>query len=282
MTKKNLVQRPLVFAGFILFGLLVLGWILSTAVPFGKMLFTPNVLHFNVAVILIGLTVGALLPFVIGYVIGDGSVKSKNKVSHSFNGVLFGLLAYWIMTTLSLWVAIPSDSFSSVRWQILIVNLIPAAGVAIITAALATSHILSRYSKHDVDEYKPFIVAFVGFTLLMPVWTCIENIISGAFYWQSFVPLASIVIIGAISYITSARTKLAQLGRVFWSTVSISILHLALYAFLGVIHWVFNYAFPASSASYQTTGSVIGWALGLGLWLVYWQAQVRTLTITKK
>lgn len=113
-------------AGCVLFVLFVVGIFFSTTLPLGKVLFSPHPRHFNVALFMIALTVGSLLPAVLGYVIGDYSTKAKERIVHHFNGVLFGLLALWLMLILStlLWLipeipAIPPNTLLVITFTIL-------------------------------------------------------------------------------------------------------------------------------------------------------------------
>ena len=83
-TKKKNIHAPLVITGYVLFALLVIATLASTTIPFGLLLFNPKVMHVNVAVFLVAFTVGTLLPVVLGYIVGDHSIKTKNKLTLVF------------------------------------------------------------------------------------------------------------------------------------------------------------------------------------------------------
>src|SRR5680860_1153970 len=66
-----------------------------SSVTFGAVLFEPNVNRFNVAILLIFIVSHLILPTLVSYIVGDKAARAKNKLLHHYNGVLFGLAAYW-------------------------------------------------------------------------------------------------------------------------------------------------------------------------------------------
>lgn len=277
-TQKINIHSPLVTTGYILFTLLIVAVILSTVIPFGKMLFDPRVLHYNVALFTIALTIGALLPATLGYVIGGTSIRSKSKLSHHFNGVVFGLLAYWIMMIVSAFVSIPSEHLvTSPGVRAVLVNLLPSIGVAIISTVLAVAHVRSRQTKQDIIEFKPFSVVLVASIVLLPVWSLVNNILTQNVGWYSFMPLAITVVIGVLSYATLHRSKLSPTNKVAWSAVSVSVTYVALFILSEFTIGVSYYVNAIPTMEFQAIVSSVGWVLAFVVWSTYWYRQVKSL-----
>jgi len=278
-TKKKNPQSPLIASGYILFALLIIEVLLSTTIPFGRMLLDPRTLHYNVALFMVALTVGSLLPAFLGYVIGDHSVKSKTKISHHFNGMLFGLLAFWVMSIFAVIVSIPSEYFAtSLTARVILVNLLPSIAVAIITSILAIAHARSRKAKHDILEYKPYSILLIGFIILLPVWSLINNIFTQSVSIYSFVPLIILVVLGLVSYATLRNSKLNISSKVRWSAVSISVAYVALFVLLQFVTELSYFIEERPSMEFMTIVNNTGYVVALIVWIFFWRAQVKSLS----
>ena len=276
-TKKTNPHSPLVITGYILFALLIVAVLLSTTIPFGRMLFDPRVLRNNVAVITVALTVGAILPVFVGYMIGDHSVKSKSRLSHHFSGILFGLLAYWLMTLMSVLVLIPNELSMGYNARIILINLIPSIGVAIITTILAIAHVRSRQAKHDILEYKPFSVVLISSIAVLPIWSLVNNIVTNSVNLYTFVSPAIIIGLGLVSYVSLRKTRLNKYGQLAWSAISISVAFVAIYVTSQLVDTVATYIDARPTMESQLIVSGIGLILALAGWIFYWSKQVKSL-----
>jgi len=276
-TKKTNPHSPLVITGYILFALLIVAVLLSTTIPFGRMLFDPRVLRNNVAVITVALTVGAILPVFVGYMIGDHSVKSKSRLSHHFSGILFGLLAYWLMTLMSVLVLIPNELSMGYNARIILINLIPSIGVAFITTILAIAHVRSRQAKHDVLEYKPFSVVLISSIAVLPIWSLVNNIVTNSVNLYTFVSPAIIIGLGLVSYVSLRKTRLNKYGQLAWSATSISVAFVAIYVTSQLVDTVATYIDARPTMESQLIVSGIGLILALAGWIFYWSKQVKSL-----
>ena len=277
-TKTTNIHTPLVMMGYILFALLILQLVLSTIYPMGKALFDPRVLQHNVAAMIIGFSIGAIFPALVAYFIGDKSVKSKSKLSHHFNGILFALLGYWVLSVFALYVYIPLEAFSSFAIGIIAVNILPGIAVGIVTAILALAHIKSRQAKHDVIEYKPFGVALLAFIIVMPLWSLFANIVAQEVSVYSFMALATALVPGIISYLSLRKSKLKPFTKVVWSAVSVTVAFVAMYVAYPLASSILNYVVPMSSMELQATVGGAAWIVALAGWAVYWYIQVKALT----
>lgn len=276
-TKKKSAQAPLVVTGHILFVLLIVAVLLSTTIPFGRMLFDPRVLHNNVAVITIALTVGAILPVLAGYVIGDHSVRSKSKLTHHFNGILFGLLAYWLMTLLSILVLVPNELSMGYNARIILINLIPSLGVAIITTILSIAHVRSRLAKQDIIEYKPFSVALLASIAVLPIWSLVNNILTNSVNLYTFVSPAIIVVLGLVAYASLRKTALNNYSKVVWAAVAVSVAFVTVYVVSQLVYAIAMYIDARPTMESQLIVSGVGFVLALVVWIFYWSKQVKAL-----
>lgn len=276
--KKQNTQLPLVVTGYILFSLLLLTTLISTTIPFTTLLFSPIVIHANVLLTLVALTVGALLPVLLGYIIGGQSIKTKNNLSHHFTGVLFGLLAYWIMVLLSVFITIPSEvSETNHTTGLVVVNILPSIGVALIAAALSIAHMRSRQAKKPILEYKPFSTLLITLVVALPLWSIIHNTLTNTVNAYSFVSLILVIIVGFISYLTLRRSKLSSYSKIVWSAVSVSVLFAVTFVLPQLVSTISMYLLPASTADTQTLINEVAFILSLLGWSAYWIKQVKAL-----
>lgn len=277
-TKKKNIHLPLVVTGYVLFSLLVIATLISTTIPFGILLFNPKVLHYNVSIILVAFTVGALLPVLLGYIIGDHSVKTKSKLSHHFTGMLFGLLSYWIMILLSVFIAIPSEfSQDNRNASLMIVNLLPSVGVAVIVSILAVAHVRSHHAKKEILRYRPFSALLVASIVMLPLWLLIQNVMINSVSIYSFVPLILVAVSGLVSYATLRKVKLNKYDKAVWSAVSVSVLFVAMFVLPQFVSAISNYLLQTPTMEMQALVSGVGFVLALVGWSAYWFKQIRAL-----
>lgn len=268
--------RPLVITGYTLFALLLVSVIFSTIIPFGTILFRPeNVQRFNVGLFLITLTIGALLPTILGYSIGDRAIKTKHRMSHHFNGMLFGLLAFWIMITpMSLSGDLLAE-FPNVR--LIVQNLIPSIAVVIVTSLLAIAHARSRQAQYDLIEYKPFSITLIVAILSLPI-ASIRLYISSDVDTSTVLPFVIPLVLGLISYATLWRSNLTQLGKITWAAVSVSVGFVASYILGQLIPSVAFFFNTTPSAEEQMIISNVSLMVACIGWAIYWVMQVRVLS----
>lgn len=278
-TKKKNVHVPLVITGYILFVLFVIAVILSIIIPFGKMLLDPRVLHFNVALFTVALTIGSLLPVVLGYLVGDRSVKSKSRLSHHFNGILFGLLAYWVMMLLTSLVAVSTNLMKvPFNTNLIVVNTLPTIGVVVILAILSIAHVRSRQSRLDLIEFKPYFVVLVISIILMQLWSLLGNgMYGGAIEFSSFLPCIATIVLWIVSYITLRKTRLSSSQKNAWSAVSVSVLSASIFVVFQLTLGMSYYIEPTPSMEFQSALNWVAWIIGLLGWVIYWRMQTKRL-----
>lgn len=287
MTKtktNNNIHRPLVITGYILFATLIIGTVLSTSIPWGLILANSDskTLHINVVVFLVALTIGAFLPVLLGYIIGDHSIKSKSKIRHHFNGVLFGLLSFWIMTICALLLTARIDWLNSdPNARVIVVNLLPSVIAVTIGLALTLTHVRSRQAKDDILEYKPFSILLIAAILVLPVWPLLQNVTDNSVNIYSFITLILIVIPGCISYFTLGR-KMKAYKKLAWSAVAVSVFFVMSTVLSILLSVITTYVLKDPTWETYTTFTWIGYVLAFIGWLVYWVLQVKALRNDKK
>jgi len=279
-TNSN-IHRPLVITGYSAFAVLVGATLLSTTIPYLNILSQPNSIKINAATAMIALTVGIVLPLLVGYFIGDYSIKSKSRLSHHFNGMLFGLLAFWLMTIFAIVVSFPRDFFADFNSRMIFMNTVPSIAIAVIVTIVAIAHLRSRQATQDILDYKPFSLSLIVALILMPVWTLINEVIAGTINGYSFTVIGLMLIIGAVVYASLRKTKFSSYKKVVWAAISLSVLYVILFVSNQLIFSVASYILPTPTAEAQGVVSIVSAVVGLSAWVVYWVVQARALTRSK-
>lgn len=280
-TKMKNIHKPLVITGYALFALLVVSVFVSTTIPFATIIAHPHAIKINATIVMIALTVGALLPVLVGYFVGDQSIKSKSKLSHHFNGILFGLLAYWWVTLMAAFASIPVHVLSDNNLRLVLTNLIPSIFVAIVTCVIAAMHVRSKQARYDVLEYKPFVVVLVASIVAMSLLPVINNVLTNSVNVYTFVTPMIIFVLGTAVYLTLRKRKLSQLQKVAWSAISISVLFLIIFVANMFETAIVSYLWQPG-AEVQTISTWIAFAVALMAWVVYWAKQLKVLPSGKK
>jgi len=162
---ENYKKITILFA-YGLFAFLLLATTISTALPFGSLLFDPHARQLNVAVIMTSLIAGSILPPVVSYVMGDKTTRSKASIDHHFNGVLFGIASYWLSLFFSF---IGADTISGIRASFSEPLATIIAGWPIIATLAILVLVAIGFTKTTkkvalVIDYRPFrITLFLGF-----------------------------------------------------------------------------------------------------------------------
>lgn len=156
--KTDNFKKITILFGYVLFTLLLITVTISTIIPFGSMLLNPIVRHLNVAVLLVSLVAGAILPPLISYLIGDRVTHSKSKLDHHFNGILFGFASYWLSLSFFF---IGSDVISNIRSAFseplaTALTTWPILATLVILAAVAVGYAKSKRKVVSIMEYKPY------------------------------------------------------------------------------------------------------------------------------
>jgi hypothetical protein len=179
-TKKSTdTQKKVTIAfGYSLFAITIITLIIFTIIPFGGLAFDPHTInHTNTIILLITLVAGAIGPTLISYFLGDRATHIRNKTSHHYNGVLFGIAAYW-MTLFFDFTSIGTGIFSGIMQDNslffpIVNNAWPIVTTSIIMIIVALTYAKHQKNKSSVLEHRPYrivligsFVAFIGFLLI--------------------------------------------------------------------------------------------------------------------
>jgi hypothetical protein len=222
---SNTYNKTTIIFGYILFALTVLSFLVSTAIPFSLSLSYPTARHFNIIVMIIAFGVAAILPALASYFIGDKSTHSKNKTLHHYNGVLFGIAAYWVMQLFDL---IGLSSIFGVNelpfpTPLVFVNVIPAILAIILMSIVAVAYTKKRNNKASILQYRPFqIVLIAGVAGPFLYSVSLNQNVSVSSLAASIGFLAIPVVIIAIAYKILAKYNATQLARLSDAIIAMS------------------------------------------------------------
>lgn len=179
-------QIFVITVGYILFACMVLGAITGTIIPFAHMFSNPHIRIVNVTVFMVSLILSALLPALVAYAVGSESTRPKNHQLHHYNGIMFGLLAYWI----NVLIGMVNADFMNFFYTILPTPINTAVGfmVPVVITALAVGAIAYYYHRGkgkqvDLTEYRPFQLGLIGLAVLYVIGVPFQQFTNG--YWSS-------------------------------------------------------------------------------------------------
>jgi len=243
--------------GYILFALSVVSLTLYTVIPFGSILFVPGAQDFSVALILISLVAGAVLPPLVAYILGDKATKKRGKLDHHFNGVLFAIAAYWLSNVLAL---INSDGITQIR-EIFpepfatIINAWPVYLVILVMSITAIIFVRNK-KKITLLEFRPYqyillgsIIAQFGYGIVYSFFHDPNRFMPVALYCG--IPL----IIFSLLFIAVSRIDIAKQLRLMVTAIAFSI---------GFISMVIGSQFLFNTANF----SDFLWSLGIGIFAI--------------
>lgn len=219
-------QKVTVWLGYLLFVIMIIAVILSVVIPWSQILLQPYTRHWNVAVLLVTLVAGAILPVLIAYFIGDKTTRDKNKLMHHYNGILFGILAFWIAPLLSF---VDSGLIYHLRMSnihdvvVSVITLWPVLVTVIILTVLAVAH--SRSHKNgSVLIYKPYqYLLLAAIVLSSTVPTFLYPPTSKDDYLRTAISIVAPAVFIAISYgVLRIKKTVVRMRSLMLATVGVS------------------------------------------------------------
>ncbi|HEY8992910.1 MAG TPA: hypothetical protein VIM37_03635 [Candidatus Microsaccharimonas sp.] len=252
--------------GYGIFALTILNVIISTVIPWISLIITPHILVFNASVFLIALVAGAILPILISYILGDRATHVKNKTSHHFNGVLFGVAAYWVSVFFTMSGPYTTPFVHEHVTNVIlsaIVNAWPILATTIIMVFVAVSYARYQNKKVSVLEHKPYQLVLFGAVLANVVYMIINQLFSSPESLPiSIVYIVAIVILFAISYVALRKVQSSRLMSALLATVALTMAFAALSVAAQLVFTVF------------TTGDflipmMVAGGFGLIVWISY-------------
>ena len=227
MTKNtktsNSAMKTTIIFGYSIFVLMVLSYLATTAIPFGLLLQTSAVRHFNIIVMIIVFGVAALLPALVSYIIGDRATHAKNKTLHHYNGVLFAIAAYWAVTLFS-WIQFTSfQGMSSQPFPtpMIITNIVPVILTILLMAITATYYAKQKKNTVSVLQYRPFQILLIVSVLNAYLYPYLSG-----FFAEDLAAIVSSICIPIIAitlaYVVLARHSETRLARLSDALVAMS------------------------------------------------------------
>lgn len=240
-----------IFFAYGLFAFLLLATTISTALPFGSLLFDPHVRQLNAAVIMTSLIAGSILPPVISYVIGDKTTRSKASVDHHFNGVLFGVTSYWLSLFFSF---IGANTISGIRSSFPEPLATIIAGWPIIVTLVIMVLVAIGFTKTTKKvalavDYRPFrITLFLGFiaTFVYILWN--QQYVANSPWIISVLYVSVPVLLIGAAYLLLSNVGFSRTSRLARAVATVS---------LGFI--------ASSIAGRLIPGVTMGVSIGIGL-----------------
>lgn len=226
------VEKVTVLFGYGLFALFLVALIQTTVYPWVTTLFYPAAKHLYILIFAASMIAGGVLPTLLSYFIGDRVTHSKNKLVHHFDGVLFGIAAFWIAlfigyfsTDVITWLrSIFPDTFVLIvnsAWQIAIPALIMAV------TAYAYTH--QRKRKSSILEFRPYQMVLFGSITLFGISVLVGAFDSSALFINVILTIGMPLFLTALSYVALLKLPLPQSSRLTLSVLSMSFAFIASY-----------------------------------------------------
>ena len=275
-------QKVIVWLGYSLFGLIIIGIIINTIIPWLPVLaHQQHVRYWNVYVLLISLVAGAVLPALIAYFIGDKTTRGKNRLMHHYNGMLFGVLAFWLAYMLNY---INSGMISILRMSAMsdvmvsVVSMWPILVVVIILIILAITYTRS-HKNGSVLTYTPYqALLLTAVVLTNTVPPLLYPTTSKYDYLRYLISIIVPAVFIVISYVVLRKRKYETwIGRLMLATIAVSMGWIT----IGVVAQAMPYAavpydlihLVSITVSVVAVVSVVSAVAGAAVWvLCLWSA----------
>lgn len=268
---ENYKRKATIVFGYSLFVAALLAVIVSTVIPWSMILLNPGSKHLSVIIILLSFVSASIVPFIVAYVIGDRTTRTKNKVTHHYNGVLFGVAAYW----LSIFFSSIGSLAPIIRtipgiWVVAVVNAWPIlATILVITVIAISYHARTQKAGESVLQYKPYQLLLVSSVVATLALTQ-QYLADGYQVIGGLLNIAIPAIFISISYLVLRKAYQSRLARLSTAIIAFSFGFTAM-SFGGQIGSIVGYTVLTTLAA-----AIIGLAVwGLYLWLVVRLAKSR-------
>lgn len=233
MAKKSLQQSSahqhfVITVGYTLFACIVLGLTTGTIIPMAHVFSNPHIRIVNVTVFLVSLVISTLLPALIAYGVGGASTRSKNRQIHHYNGVMFGLLAYWIDVMFGmlnadfmsfLYTKLPTPLNTAIGF------MTPVLVTAVAVGVLAYYYHRGNSKQVDIAEYRPFQLSLLSLVAAFVIVMPFQQFING--YWSS----VAVTEIGflLIAYVCLVKMRLGVLQKITLAAVGATLAFITQY-----------------------------------------------------
>jgi len=196
-------------------------------IPALHILTSPHVHMLNAIILLVSVLIGGVLPLLIGYIFGDTSTRTKGQAFHHYNGVMFGILAFWVSgvgpqlissTSIQNWMAqLP------IAVGMLVGFFTPTLITAIVVAILAFYYHRGKGGQVEVASYLPFQITLFAVIAIYLIATPIQQLLSGVNGFLE-VWIATVILLGVIliSYISLWNLRMSAWQKLIHAVTGIS------------------------------------------------------------
>lgn len=272
-TQPEHIKLTTIF-GYALFAVTVLSYLLTYAIPMSSALQYPGVRHFNVIAMVVVIGISAILPALVSYLIGDRATHTKNKALHHYNGVLFGIAAYWAAALFS-WVsfsAMLSVGHSPYPTGMVVNFVIPVILAVLIMIAVAISYAKKQKSNASVLQYRPFQIVLIASVVIGFIFPYISNYINDTIL--GVIGTLSIPLVAtAVAYIVLAKYQTTRLARLSDAIIAMSMGWVTVWLASSLIAAAI---FEPSEHSFQIA-EIMAYAAGLVVFAAYLFLRIRKL-----
>lgn len=266
-TSENSQRKITIIFGYSLFVAALVTVIVSTVIPWSMILFNPVAKQLNIIATLLSFVAAAIVPFLVAYIIGDKTTRTKNKVAHHYNGVLFGVVAYWLSL---FFIFLGSSTVAPIRqaipevWMATVVNSWPIlANILVITIIAVSYHARTQKAGESVLQYRPYQVLLLSSVVATLALTQQYSADGYQLIGLLYVAISAIII--GISYVVLRKAHPFKLARLSSAIVAFS---------FGIITMGFAGQL-ASYVGYNTLTTLSVTCIGLATWALYLWLVVR-------
>ncbi len=256
--------------GYALFIITLLVIIVSTVIPFSALLFSPTVRHANVIIALISLVAGAAAPLLIAYIIGDRATHVKNKASHHYNGVLFGITAYWLSLLFGF---IGSESLASIRDTFAeplatIVGSWPILATILVMTFVAVTYTHTQKHKNSVLQHLPYQLVLSSAVIATIVYAVAHIDYTASIFVLDSVLIAIPAILVVLSYKLLPIGKRSSSERLTSAVIAMSV---------GIITTTLSAQLISYLTPLYIASMLPSQIIGIVIWTIYvWLIRART------
>lgn len=266
MKNKKTIEKQIkttITLGYSLFTIYIIA-VLISIITFGKILFEPEINRLNVIIMLLFITSHMVIPTLVSYFIGDKVTHAKNKLLHHYNGILFGLSAFWL-SSFSQNLSYITPTIANDANTPFIIGRIVSAWPILLTVAIMTV-IAIWYNKNQKNnktmlQYFPFQVVLFGSIIGYLLFIVINgSLTTNADLVSNLVPIGLMIISTTISYFVIKKTDNSIPTQITQSILAVTI---------GLISMLTT----ATLISYSSLDSSMSWSIsfftGLMTWIIY-------------
>jgi len=254
-------RKTTIIFGYSLFAAAIATLIIGTILPWTTLIFNPTTIKLNVLTTLFVFITAAIVPFLAAYIIGDKSTRVKNKTTHHYNGVLFGVLTYWISLFFS---SIGSLTLNPIReaipqyWISTIVGSWPILATVLTVAIIAIAyHAHPQRTAGSVLQYRPYQLVLLV-SLIAPFALTLPQI-SSSYLLYTIINITVPFLFVGISYLVLKRAQVSRRARLAHAIVAVT---------FGILALQFT-AQLTSLFQYNTLISYVMTAAGAAVWVLY-------------